>query len=461
MRFLRSTLLTLAVALAASSAEASLQIVPGGSWTTSNGTHLQAHGPGVVFEGGTYYLIGEDKTQGTAFQNINCYSSRDLVQWTYEGALLSRTSSGDLGPNRVVERPKVMRNPRTGKYVLFLHIDSSDYGEAEVGIAVGDSVCGRYEYRGSFRPLGRQSRDMGVFLDPDTQVGYLLTEDRENGLRILRLSDDFLQVEADVFLWRLSGGDRVESPALVKTGGRYYMLGSRLTGWDPNDNVYTTSTRLDGGWSAWRGFARAGSRTYDSQTSFVLPVVGNGGRAFFVYLGDRWVRTNLAASTYVWLPLDISGETVSMSDYVSWVPDVAAGSWTGPPAETQYEGEAAAYGGAARDVSCGGCSGGRAAGYLGGPDGGSVTFRGVRSDVTGRTTIRVKYLNGDSAPRYAAVRVNGGAPQTLAFVQATGNPSSSVLHADLRAGGDNTIVIEGLGDGSWGPDVDRLMVPRS
>ncbi|RYP89965.1 hypothetical protein DL770_003923 [Monosporascus sp. CRB-9-2] len=461
MRFLRRTLLTLTAALAASSAEASLQIVPGGSWTTSNGTHLQAHGPGVVVEDGTYYLIGEDKTQGTAFQNINCYSSRDLVQWTYEGALLSRTSSGDLGPNRVVERPKVLRNPRTGKYVLFLHIDSSDYGEAKVGIAVGDSVCGRYEYRGSSRPLGRQSRDMGVFLDPDTQVGYLLSEDRESGLRIMRLSDDFLQVEADVYSWRLSGGDRVESPALVKTGGRYYMLGSRLTGWDPNDNVYTTSTRLDGGWSAWRGFARSGSRTYDSQTSFVLPVVGSGGRSFFVYLGDRWVRDNLAASTYVWLPLAISGETVSMTDYVSWVPDVAAGSWAGPPAETQYEGESTAYSGGAREVSCGGCSGGRAAGYLGGPDGGSVTFRGVRSDVTGRTTVRVKYLNGDSAPRYAAVRVNGGPRQTLAFVQATGNPGSGVLHADLRAGSDNTIVIEGLGDGSWGPDVDRLMVPRS
>ena len=89
----------------------------------------------MVGDDGTYYLIGEDKTEGTAFQNINCYSSSDLVQWNYEGALLSRGADGDLGPSRVVERPKVVRNPRSGQYVLFLHIDSSNYGEAKVGIA--------------------------------------------------------------------------------------------------------------------------------------------------------------------------------------------------------------------------------------------------------------------------------------------------------------------------------------
>lgn len=63
------------------------------------------------------------------------------------GELLTRQGSGDLGPDRVVERPKVIYNDRTGKYVMYLHIDSRDYGEAKVGVAVGDSVCGQYQYR--------------------------------------------------------------------------------------------------------------------------------------------------------------------------------------------------------------------------------------------------------------------------------------------------------------------------
>lgn len=375
------------------------------------------------------------------------------MQWTYVGALLSRTSSGDLGPNRVVERPKVLFNAKINKYVLYMHIDSSNYGEAKVGVATGDSVCGKYSYIGSFQPLNHQSRDMGLFADDDG-TGYLLSEDRQNGLRIMRLSDDYLTVAASTYLW----SDSIEAPALLKLNGRYYMFGSKLTGWDPNDNVYSTSTSLTSGWSAWKTFADAGSKTYTSQTNAVLPV----GSSAAIYLGDRWVSSNLMASTYVWLPLSISGTTVTMANAESWVPNLSTTSSsasTAKPAETAYEGEAATYGGKARNVNCGSCSGGTAAGYVGGPDKGSVTFSNVRSDAAARTTVRVRYVNGDSSPRYANVRVNGGAAQKLAFLPTGSSVSSSTLHTDLKSG-TNEIIIEGVGDG-WGPDVDRLIVPVS
>lgn len=399
-----------------------------------------------------YYLVGEDKTNGTAFQNVNCYSSPDLVQWTYVGALLSRTSSGDLGPSRVVERPKVVFNAKTKKYVLYMHIDSSSYGEAKVGVATGDSVCGKYTYLNSFQPLSHQSRDMGLFVDDDGS-GYLLSEDRENGLRIMELADDYLSVASSTYLW----SDSIEAPALLKLNGRYYMFGSKLTGWAPNDNVYSTSTSLTTGWSAWATFATAGSNTYTSQTNFVLPV----GSDAAIYLGDRWVSSNLMASTYVWLPLTISGTTVTMANAESWVPNLAstsASAASAKPAETAYEGEAAAYGGAARNVSCGSCSGGSAAGYLGGPDKGTLTFRGVHSDAAARSTLRFRYVNGDSSPRYANVRVNGGAATKLAFLPTGSNVSASTLHVDLKAGSANEVVLEGVGD-AWAPDVDRLIVP--
>lgn len=127
---------------------ATLQIVPGGSWTATNtGEHIQAHGAGVTKVGSTFYLIGENKKDGSPFQSIRCYASENLVEWRFQGELLTREGSGDLGPERVVERPKVIYNERTGKYVMYLHIDSRDYKEAKVGVAVGDSVCGRYTYR--------------------------------------------------------------------------------------------------------------------------------------------------------------------------------------------------------------------------------------------------------------------------------------------------------------------------
>lgn len=122
-------------------------------------------------------MIGEEKTDGSAFQAVNCYSSTDLGVWNFERVILARTDEeGDLGPNRVIERPKVIRNDKTGQYVMWLHIDSPDYRDARTGVATSSTVCGEYEYRGSFRPLGFQSRDMGLFKDDDG-TGYLLTED--------------------------------------------------------------------------------------------------------------------------------------------------------------------------------------------------------------------------------------------------------------------------------------------
>lgn len=70
---------------------------------------------------------------------------------------------------------KVIQNS-SGQWVMWMHIDSSNYGEAKVGIATSSSICGSYKYVRSFQPLGRQSRDMGLFKDDDGS-GYLLTED--------------------------------------------------------------------------------------------------------------------------------------------------------------------------------------------------------------------------------------------------------------------------------------------
>lgn len=376
------------------------------------------------------------------------------MSWTYVGALLSQTTSGDLGPNRVVERPKVIYNSSTKKYVLWMHIDSSSYGEAKVGVATGSSVCGKYTYLGSWQPLGYQSRDIGLFQDDDGSA-YLLTEDRVNGLRIDSLTSDYLNVSSAVALFA-----DYEAPAMVKRNGYYYLFASHLSGWDPNDNEYTYATNLSGPWSSWATFATVGSDTYTSQTNYVLPVSDD----LVMYLGDRWLSSNLMASTYVWLPLTFSGTTtVSMANYVNWIPNVASGgAWTAGPTENDPEGEAATLSGGAKVVTCSGCSGGEAAGYIGGSTGGTVTFAGVQSSVSTTTTIRVKYENGDSTQRFANVTC-GGVERTVAFLPTAsgqGAPGSSVVECALASGSGNTVVITQT-DGAYGPDVDRIMVPVS
>jgi hypothetical protein len=174
------------------------------------------------------------------------------------------------------------------------------------------------------------------------------------------------------------------------------------------------------------------------------------------------VSTNLMRSTYVWLPLTISGTTISMSNYVNWVPNVSAGTWAAGPSESQPEAEAAMLGGSAVTVSCSGCSGTEAVGYIGGSSAGTVTFSGLTGSASTKTTIRIKYENGDSSQRFAKITVNGAA-QTIAFLPTDDGqtPGSSTVHAQLTSGSSNTVVIAGLGDGTYGPDVDRIMVPVS
>ena len=110
--------------------------------------------------------------------------------------------------------------------------------------------------------------------------------------------------------------------------------------------------------------------------------------------------------------------------------------------------------------SCSGCSGGSSVGYIGGSTGGSVTFSRVTSSASTKSSIRIKYLNGDSSQRFATVTVNG-VSQKIAFLPTdSGTPGSSVLNVNLNSGSSNTVVITTT-DGTYGPDVDRIMVPNS
>ena len=288
-------------------------IRPGTTFTDDRGAVAQLHGVGVQRFGDLYYAWGEDKTAGATFTAVACYSSPNLVEWTFRGNSLA-ASAGDIGPDQVIERPKVLRRP-DGRYVLFVHVDSADYASARVGYAVADDPVGPYTYVGSERPLGNLSRDIGVYQEDG--VGYLLSEDRQNGLHIYRLADDYLSV-AEVVTTTLKddGSHGYESPALVKHEGSYYLFGSDLTGWSTNDNKVSTATALNGPWSAWSDIAPPGRATFDSQISAVVPLQGEE----FLYIGDRWQKDDLYHSPAVWLPMRLAGGRASIRWADEWSP---------------------------------------------------------------------------------------------------------------------------------------------
>ena len=306
------------LAVAQPAAAVTVTRYPGTVWHDTSGNVIQAHGGGMTKVGSTYYWLGEDKTSGSPFQNIRCYSSTDLKNWTFVRNVLTRQSSGDLGPNRIVERPHVIYNSSTSQYVMYMHIDNSNYSERKAGVATSSSVCGAYSYRGSFKPLGHDSLDDSLFLDGST--AYFLSEDRTNAkLQIYRLSADFLSVAALVKTL-----NQYESPAMAKIGGTYFLFGSHLTGWSTNDNQYTTATSITGTWASWRSFAPSGTNTCDSQTTWIQPIAGSS-RTSYIFMGDRWNSGNLTDSRYIWQPLAVSGTAASITCRDSWTVDTATG----------------------------------------------------------------------------------------------------------------------------------------
>ena len=277
-------------------------VKPGKVWVDNNGNAIQAHGGGILYDEKTktYYWYGEHKgyenvPTGAETSNpgigIGCYSSKDLLNWTYEGValpvfnnpqLVDGTTTDDDVPmyvseesdtyknsplpefegtasnhnglmkspysslsalnsdeyidelnaryendnltfeekqqmyrefnwNRVVERPKVIYNDKTGKYVMWWHQDGPRmglYSVASAGIAISDSPTGPFKYLCTRRVTmtgvlttgngDGMLRDMTLFKDDDG-TAYVVYSSEENATTIIhKLNDGYTGLSGDL-----------------------------------------------------------------------------------------------------------------------------------------------------------------------------------------------------------------------------------------------------------------------
>jgi hypothetical protein len=297
-------------------------INPGEIWPDDKGQHVQAHGGGIIRVDGTYYWFGEQRRQGleAGHRYVSCYSSKDLVHWSFRGDAVDLTDPERLGERWVLERPKVFRNPRTKKFVMYAHLDDARYKVARVAVLVSDKVAGPYQYVKSFRPLGQESRDIGQFIDDDGSA-YLIFEDRPlKGFHIAKLSDDYMDVEKDVAVIRAP----LEGGAVVHYKGLYYAIGSALTGWNPNPNKFATAEKLEGPWSEFKDIAPPETKTYGSQSTMMLKVVGKKATTV-IFMADIWRPKTQWDSRYLWMPLEIGDGKLWLPEPKPWTLDVKSG----------------------------------------------------------------------------------------------------------------------------------------
>lgn len=291
---------------------------PGEVWRDEQGKVINAHGGGILYYKGIYYWYGEWKEDSTYWNprvpywecyrteagGVSCYSSRDLYHWKFEGIVLEPEPdhpASDLHPGGVLERPKVVYNQQTGKFVMWLHVDSHDYAKAKAGIAIADSPTGKFTYLGSMRPNGQMSRDMTLFQDEDGKVYHIYSSEENKTLYISLLTEDYLK-PTGIFTRNFIDCSR-EAPAVFKYGGKYYLLSSGCTGWSPNEAQCAVADSMLGTWTVLGNPCRGkeAELTFRSQSTYVLPVAGRTNACIALF--DRWNKTDLADSRYVWLPI--------------------------------------------------------------------------------------------------------------------------------------------------------------
>ncbi len=334
---------------------------PGELWPDNNGVPINAHGGGILLHEGVYYWFGEHKIEGGAGNRaqvgVHCYASTDLLNWTDEGIALevSDDPNSEITRGCVLERPKVIYNAATQKFVMWFHLElkGQAYKAARSGVAVADAPTGPFRYIESFRPNagigfvgatppqcaslseaeatalatqnhhldarygsradliyrrdfagGQMARDMTLFVDDDEKAYHFTASEENATLQISQLTDDYLR-PAGVYSRNFPGRSH-EAPAPFKHNGKYFLFSSDCTGWVPNPARLSVADSILGPWTELGnpcvGTPEQVATTFESQSTHVLPVAGKPGA--FIYMGDRWRPQNAIDGRYIWLPVE-------------------------------------------------------------------------------------------------------------------------------------------------------------
>jgi hypothetical protein len=313
-------------------------VVNGGLWFDTDDDVIQAHGGSIIQVGSTYYWFGEDKGHNRAFlRGVSIYKSDDLLNWTFVREAVDTTSHPELAlGNAKLERPKIVYDQATDQYVLWMHKEPKDnYNEAKMAVAVSDTVDGPYTYLGSFNPdpdkdgVGDSNRDFTIYKDDDGSA-YLVAVARNNlDINIYRLTDDYTDVAELVnVLW---SGQRREAPAVLKSGGKYYIYTSGQSGWAPNQGKWSVLSSLDDRSNPSPTLTSYGDNwTFATQPAFILQVQGTEATTS-ILVGDRWRPTALGTSEYIWMPIVPDATGVPVPTYVPrFAFDVTTGRLVAP-----------------------------------------------------------------------------------------------------------------------------------
>lgn len=354
-------LLILMMSLLTAHAQAPMK---GGEWKDSAGKHINAHGGNIIRYKGTYYWYGESRSvDGKPYSSlgVSCYTSKDLTNWTNRGLVLpvSNEAGSDIEGGCIIERPKVLYNKQTRKFVMWFHLElkGRGYGAARAAVAVSDTPLGPFrfvrsgrvnagiypidfskadttdlrqrlnepEYKAWWTPAwymqiergmffmrdlegGQMSRDMTIFVDDDGKAYHIYSSEDNLTLHIAQLTDDYMQHNGTFV--RVAAGGQNEAPTIFKKNGIYWMITSGCTGWAPNAARMFCAKNIFGPWEQLHNPCRGdgADKTFGAQGTYIYKIETTAakklfGGAEYVFMADIWNPKQLSDSRHLWLPI--------------------------------------------------------------------------------------------------------------------------------------------------------------
>ncbi|ALJ01079.1 beta-xylosidase [Rufibacter tibetensis] len=286
---------------------------------------------GVHYKEAETYRNSPNKTlPRSSYESVTCYTSTDLVNWTFEGDAMTKQEALPDGKWTWLGRLGVAYIKDLDQYAMFVQ-----HG-AEVLIAVSDLPAGPFKWHQKISMLDRigttNTGDQTVFTDEDTGKSYLVYSYGRGRNKIYLSEIGIVNGKVDLLdCTMIFEGVGREGNCMFKYKGKYYMAASNLYGWDASLAYYLVADNIKGPYEPRNDMqVMEGSESdyaHVTQTGFFFNVKGSKQETV-VYCGDRWANFAGNGLGYnQWFPMSFNGAKPYFNSLGSWNLDVKTGEW--------------------------------------------------------------------------------------------------------------------------------------
>mgnify|MGYP001253642176 CR=1 FL=1 len=331
----------------------SLNIKNDSFWKTKDGQPINSQGGGIFkfndpatgkqkyYWYGVHYKEADIYRNNPAitlpnatFESVTCYSSTDLVNWTFESDVFTKEEAFKKVPKTWVGRLGVAYMKELNKYAMFVQ-----HGN-QVLITVADSPTGPFAWhqRISMKDMigTTNTGDQTVFTDEDSGKSYLIYSYGSGRNKIyvseIGVKDGMVNL---LDCTKIFQGESREGNCMFKYKGKYYMFASNIYGWDASLAYYLVADDIRGPYLPQTNMqvlnGTADDYAHVTQTGFFINVKGSKQETV-VYCGDRWANFAGNGLGYnQWFPLSFDGATPWFNSLNSWKLNAKTGEWKVAP----------------------------------------------------------------------------------------------------------------------------------